>query len=130
MRTLKKMAKIKFFRTLEISVYSRKKLLNLIKQRSWHYKLNCSHLPLLKSAAALKTSSVENMVLVKNQLPCNHWMRQALFGTPQKSHSLEHYPYLTCLTAPLKSPSHRALLSLGLDGVQNLFCRKTLSTRS
>lgn len=72
MKTLTKMAKINFFKTLEISqklptiwgVFIQEKLLNLIKQGLWHCNLNCSHLPLFRSAVTLKTSSLANMVLV------------------------------------------------------------------
>lgn len=64
MKTLAKMSKINFFRTLEISqrlptiwgVFIQEKLLNLIEQGLWHCNLNCSHLPLLRSTVTFKTS--------------------------------------------------------------------------
>lgn len=62
--TLAEMAKISYFRTLEISqrlptiwgVFIQEKLLSLIEQGLWHCSLNCSHLSLLRSAVTLKSS--------------------------------------------------------------------------
>lgn len=126
MKTLTKMAKINFFRILEISqrlptiwgVFIQEKLLNLIKQDLWHCNLNCSHLPLLRFAVTLKTSSLANMVLVKTSC-------LKKFGAPQKVTFPEHCPYLTCLAAPWKSPICWALLSLGPDWDYNLLSRKS-----
>lgn len=128
MKTLTKMAKINFFRTLEISqrlptiwgVFIQEKLLNLIKQGLWHCNLNCSHLPLLRSAVTLKTSSLANMVLVKTSC-------LKKFGAPQKVTFPEHCPYLTCLQLPGKAPFAGHCYHLALIGDYNLLTGKAIS---
>lgn len=106
-------------------MFIQEKLLNLIKQGLWHCNLNCSHLLLLRSAVALKTSNFENIVqLVKTSClatigwgrPCLELLKKVLFS--------EHCPYLTCLAAHCKSPNHRALLSLGPDWSTELALQK------
>ena len=121
------MAKISYFRTLEISqrlptiwgVFTQEKLLSLTEQGLWHCSLNCSHLSLLRSAVTLKSSS----------LATTGWAG-LVWGTSKnkqkKSPFPKHYPCLTWRPAPWKSPV--SFLSLDLSGAQNLIFRKTLAS--
>ena len=122
--TLAEMAKISYFRTLEISqrlptiwgVFIQEKLLSLIEQGLWHCSLNCSHLSLLRSAVTLKSS----------RLATTGWAGLVWGTSKKKSPFPKHCPYLTCCPAPWKSPV--SLLSLDLSGAQNLIFRKTLAS--
>lgn len=112
MKTLTKMAKINFFRTLEISqklptiwgVFIQEKLLNLIKQDLWHYNLNCSHLPLFRSAVTLKTTSLANMVLVKSSCLATTGQVSPYLELLKKSHSQNTVPIWPVLQLPWKAP--------------------------
>lgn len=90
------------------------------------YNLNYSHLPLLRSAVALKTSSFENMVLlVKTScLATSGWGRPCL-ELFKKSPILSTCPCLTVSQLTGKAPFTGYCYHLALLGAQNFLCRES-----
>lgn len=111
MKTLAKMAKVNFFKTLEISqslptvweVFIQEKLMNLIKQSLWHCNLNCSHIPLFRSTVTLKNSSLANMVLIKTSSFATIGLDRPHLELLKKSHSQSIVPVWPVLHFPGKA---------------------------